>query len=440
MTFPRILIVNVEPLHGSSATGLTALSLLKDWPKDKLAQIYTHPIPPDVQFCERTVRVGCQLDRPPFVLFLPRAQARPGDAARITERASGRIRQLCSLGQGRLRQDLLDWIEAFAPDAIYTMLYDLDIMTMIVEIARSFGIPVIPHFMDDWPLTLSSRSILYRALDRWWKNRLDQVMEVAPTALTISEAMAAEFARRYGRPMRPFMFCVERDQFSSTSPPRPSSVTKFAYVGGLHLNRWRVLREIGLVMQELGEEGLQIEATVYTHPRTPLAYRRNLTLPPVMKVAGSLDHEDVAAAQRNADWLIHVESFEEWDRRFTKLSISSKLPEYLAAARPVFAYGPGEVASMQYLIDLDCAVTVTEQNRDILKSALRRAATTPELGRQLGNAALSAARTRHDGPNERARFQQVIACAVTDWKKGQRVARTEVTHSVPDDVTSPLSN
>lgn len=444
---PRLLIVNVEPLHEDSATGLTALSLLREWPKCQLAQLYTHPVAPDLEFCDRSMRVGCSMRgflphsrrsndnvmaetyrARRLLQFAQRAHARPGDASRLSERVGNRMRQLYCLGRVGIDENLIEWIEAFAPDVIYTMLYDLDIMTLVLGIAERFGIPVMPHFMDDWPLTLRQRSVLYRLLDRWWRRRLQSVMSHTPIALTISQAMAAEFTKRYGRPMVPFMYCIEREELHCKPRRSPASeVTRFTYVGGLHLNRWRVLREIGLAMQGLANEGVRLEALIYAHPRRLEFYKKHLTVPPVMRVVGYLPHREVTRAQEDTDWLLHVESFEDWDRSFTRLSLSSKLPEYLAAGRPIFAYGPSEAASMRYISELGCGLVVGEQDRERLRSALRKAAMSRQLQETLGEISLDAARTRHDGPSERRRFQRLVENIVGDWRIKQTARRLEQT-------------
>ena len=58
--------------------------------------------------------------------------------------------------------------------------------------------------------------------------------------------------------------------------------------------------------------------------------------------------------------LVHVESFDNKSRQLTKLSISTKIPEYLATGKPIIAIGPREVASLEYL--KDCSLWITNKN------------------------------------------------------------------------------
>jgi hypothetical protein len=111
---------------------------------------------------------------------------------------------------------------------------------------------------------------------------------------------------------------------------------------------------------------------------------------------------------RRADVLVHVESFGAAERRYTRLSVSTKIPQYLWAARPILAYGPGEVASCQYVQSSASGVMVERLD---LKPALQRLATDAGLRARLGRQAWLTARNRHDAKIIRERFRLVLAKA-----------------------------
>jgi hypothetical protein len=72
---------------------------------------------------------------------------------------------------------------------------------------------------------------------------------------------------------------------------------------------------------------------------------------------GSLSKDELNEVIREADVLVHVESFDRNSIESTRLSVSTKIPEYLAMGRPVLAVGPPDVASMEFLRDAACCVT-----------------------------------------------------------------------------------
>ena len=60
--------------------------------------------------------------------------------------------------------------------------------------------------------------------------------------------------------------------------------------------------------------------------------------------------------QIKADSLLHVEAFDEKSKKSTRLSVSTKIFEYLYAGKIILGYGPSDVASMEYLRDIGCSV------------------------------------------------------------------------------------
>ena len=73
-------------------------------------------------------------------------------------------------------------------------------------------------------------------------------------------------------------------------------------------------------------------------------------------VMGSVPASEVEKIQKDADMLVHVESFHDENRYFIKHSFSTKLVDYFKMARPILAIGPSDVASISHLIKNDCAI------------------------------------------------------------------------------------
>ena len=436
--FPRILIINCEPLNSKTATGLTMMSLFREWPQENLAQLYTHPVIPDPAFCVRTRRISIRplnisqsikawfsdqpagqpnkWPQPPAIFKVSECPGiQPGFKYRLQDKIKARLKQVAFLRTYQVSDELLSWIRGFQPDIIYSMLYDIDIMSMVINLSQRFRLPVLPHFMDDWPATLKQRNVFYRLLEPALSNKLKEVLKRSPLGLVIGDDMAAAFEKRYQRVMIPFMHCIEPEIFQQKNHSFGDSKTvRFIYIGGLHLNRWESLLEIGKAMSELAIEGLQLECLIYTHPHDVNKYKKLLTIPPVMKIKGSLEHDEVYRAQLSADCLIHVESFNAWDISFAQLSVSSKLPEYLAAGRPILAYGPQEVASIRYIDKIGCGLIVGQKDPKQLKNIIRAAVIAPERRNQLGDLALAAAKSRHEATKQREELRKTIlqACQI----------------------------
>ena len=71
---------------------------------------------------------------------------------------------------------------------------------------------------------------------------------------------------------------------------------------------------------------------------------------------GFADFSTVQEVIRNSLAVIHVEAFDDKCRQRTRLSLSTKIAESLASGTVLIAYGPLELASMQYLIKYNAAI------------------------------------------------------------------------------------
>jgi glycosyltransferase involved in cell wall biosynthesis len=309
----------------------------------------------------------------------------------------------------QLSEGFWSWLGDFRPGVVYSCFGSIRIMRLSFQIAAQFDLPIVPHFMDDWPTTIYDNAALSFLLRPKLKSWLKRCLERSRVRLAIGETMAEEFGRRYGAPFRPFMNCVEDEWLDRPLvEPVPRSVVRFAYVGGLHLNRWKSLYDIGLALKHLRAKGVLGELVIYGKGAGDRHMERLSELGPVVRMAGAVSVEEVPAIQEDADCLIHVESFEPADRRYTRLSVSTKIPGYLASGRPILAYGPGETASVRYVEETGCGRVVGQRNDSLLAEALTAVIGSRSLRLEFGRRAKVLAGTAHRASQIREEFRSIL--------------------------------
>jgi glycosyltransferase involved in cell wall biosynthesis len=119
-------------------------------------------------------------------------------------------------------------------------------------------------------------------------------------------------------------------------------------------------------------------------------------MPPFVNIRGSLEPNDVFGKLIESDILLHIESFTDVQRQYTRLSISSKIPQYLAAGRPILMYGPAEIAVTKYVQDSAAGVVVYRNDLKELASAITGLAKSSDLRERLGRAGWTLARQSHN--------------------------------------------
>jgi hypothetical protein len=422
--FPRVLVVNGESIAAASATGFTLRNLFAEWPSDELAQIYTSSGPHERKSdYEYHLRPG---DRRGLKWLGTRSgssqvlmtggnyarKSRSRDVSRFIGNAiRPTLRKWLDLVPYKLPDHVEKAIVQFRPEIVYTLLGGIQISALALRCAELCNARIVPHFMDDWmstayagrPDLVIQRLLLLRTARR--------VIRAAPVGMTISDLMAAEYTSTYGVPFYSFMNCVSVPvEMRPEAAFDPAVGPRLVYVGGLHLDRWRSLKEIGEALERLNSEGIPGKLFVYA-PAEHLSEFSGRLAGPSMNIAGSLAQGQVANALTGGHILVHVESFEKTSRQYTRLSMSTKIPQYLTAGRPLLCYGPGEVASCRFVEKNKCGLVVGVQDQSELVAALRRILQDADLRTRLGAKAWATAKLIFDAPEVRERFRSVIAKA-----------------------------
>jgi len=431
-------VINGEPFTQRSATGLTMCSLFRGWPKERLACLHISQLEPDWSFCSRYWKLSFTdlrcirflWGKPSPKLMEVMASPKMGGASQRVDENNGsaihryvkRLRRrlagqaVTCLDVYRIPARILKEIDDFRPQVVYSMLGSNTLLRLATDMADLYSIPIVPHFMDDWPTTHYCFSVFRLPLRRAMRRGLIAVIERSPKRMVICNAMAEEYARRYGGEFMPFMNAVEPEILEQPVVlPRERRKVRLIYAGGLHLNRWRSLQDIGMALKELQQEGLEVEALVYSQPRFAEEARK-LDIPPVMRPAGSLTPSEICDVLRDADILLHVESFDRHSQTYTRYSISAKIPECMAASRPLLAYGPDEVAAVRYVRDTGAGLVVGRRDHADLVSSLRELVTSEQLRERLGKQGHLVAAQRHNAALQREQFRSILEAVVAGAK------------------------
>ncbi|RGC67415.1 hypothetical protein C5N14_18855 [Micromonospora sp. MW-13] len=432
---PRVLVVGAAVFGRASGTGITLSNLFAGWPGQRLAQLYAEDRDPATDVCQRFLRLDPRCAPVEYHLFRWRARTIRGTSSGVPDRsgvggagAGGAGVELGSL-RARMRAELrafVDlsplrvpagarrWMREQRPQVVYATLGSIRQMRLAVLAARECGVPLVPHFMDDWPSTLYTDRQTLGVARRALLAEVREVIRHSSYGLGISEPMAREYQRRYGLPFAAFGNCVDPADFAGRpGPARPATdgaVLDLVYVGGLHLDRWRSLRQVGEALGRLAADGLRARLTVHAPPQDLDRYGERLGLPGV-RLGRSLASDEVAGVLRRADVLVHVESFAEEHCHFTRYSLSTKIPQYLAAGRPVLGFGPAELASMAHLDAAGAGAVVGVDDPARLAREVARLCADPALRERLGRQGLDFAVRHHRADQVAARFAETLARA-----------------------------
>ena len=109
---------------------------------------------------------------------------------------------------------------------------------------------------------------------------------------------------------------------------------------------------------------------------------------------GKISNNEVKEKQATADVLVHVEDFSYRNRMKVRLSFSTKIVDYLAKGKAIFAVGPKDVASIEYLLDKDVAIVATKKAE--VEKELKKIVSDPMILLKYGEKAYRVCKKKHD--------------------------------------------
>ncbi len=426
-----MLVVNGEAFNLQSASGFTMRNLFRGWPKERIAQIYTAAMEPDTGVCSTFWRLRLEDLCMPHRLWGPIASwlgvtlespctARDGNPSgvkvtdtRFIRNAKMRLRSegaaCLDLIPYRLNPNLLTELDGFRPEIVYSFLGSTRIMGLAEMVAKRYRIPIVPHFMDDWPETQYRSRLLAPLLRIVLKQKLWSILKQSSVRLVISNAMAEEYERRYDMDFMPLMNCVDGISVREQKPKQSKGGSvRVVVLGNLERGRLALLEDLAVVIANLRDSLPNLELRLYTKPEYQRMAQNCDVLPTVATFHNSPTDAELTQTLSEADILVHLESFDAVEARYFRYSMSAKVPLYLAVGKAILVYGPNNNAVARYAQSANWGCVVGRRERQLLSDTLVRLVISPDLRYTLGQSALEAAHKNHDASQQRVRFHHVL--------------------------------
>jgi hypothetical protein len=237
-----------------------------------------------------------------------------------------------------------EWIDQFNPDIVFfqgfSMAYGYD---FALSVCKRKNIPLILELTDDYTYRLYPLSILEKVNQRRYMKVFTEAVRFASKTIVISELMKEEYQSRFGGDMDVMMNTINTVNLVSNCERTPND---YVYAGNLLLNRWKVLRNLGKALLSTNQHAT---LNIYTPDVPSKRILKSLAKVSSIHYGGRLTKEELESRLKKCEYVVHVEAFDKKNRKITRLSMSTKIPEYVASGAKVLAIGPSDVASMRCL-------------------------------------------------------------------------------------------
>lgn len=370
--FPRILVFDRTALGDGSATGEIKANLFAGWPAERYLQVY-----------------------------------------HISNRKLGVTGVRKSSGEVSL-EDIQSMVDDFAPDLIlYRPVPDTpELHKIAMSTIRLMNIPLVTWIMDDWPASLEiynpEESKLLDPELRW-------LLQCSTMRLSICDAMSVAMENRYGVAFNAVANGVDPARWSP-SAIRKSSPVRLRYAGSLAENMTLgTLLLIAGSVEKLAQSGVDIIFEIKSHPWWHgLAAKHFERFSHTSIITAVLPPDEYVEWLSTADALVIAYNFDPASRTYVKYSMANKLPECLASGVPLLAVGPKDIATMEYLDEIDCGIRIREKDSELIQAAIKRLVDSPTYRFDLAKQGQEMAFKRHNIHEIRARFTKLICDAAPE--------------------------
>ena len=253
--------------------------------------------------------------------------------------------------------ELETFIREFNPDIIFAPCYGiLHMLNMDEYVKKLTGCPMISYISDD---SFSLKRLSFSPV--FWidriivRKKIRALFKLYDLVYTMTDDQKVEYESALGTPMKILCKCGEFSFPAKSDVHRP---IRFIYAGGLYLNRWKILSEIGKTLDSINNGKNQARLDIYStskltdKQRMILGESKSITLNPPVNA------NKLSELYSECDVALHVESFDLKNSLATRLSFSTKIIDCLNSGCATVAIGPRGQAGINYLERTDAAICI----------------------------------------------------------------------------------
>lgn len=432
-SLPKVLIFG-QPFNSRHGGGITLSNLFRGWDREKIAVAATGHVMNNVttDVCDKYYQLGAGEFKWQFPFNLMQRKFQSGVLSFEDGFQSSPARKKSEFrytlvnkffyptlewlgifhGSARINfsDNLKKWLTDFGPELVYLQVSTRDTMLFAMELLDYLKVPSVIHIMDDWPSTISNKGILRK----YWHNRIDRefkdLLDRTNLFLSISDAMSAEYKKRYDKDFIAFHNPIDIQfwtQKSKTSNKLTADYVKILFSGRIGIGVGESLIDLGKVVESLNNEGAKIKL----HIQSPsndykiLDKLRNLRSVIINPIA---EYKELPAIFSNADILAITNDFDKKSIDYLRYSMPTKASEYMISGTPILVYSDSETAVSRFFKDNNCGCCVTERHPGKLKDAIKIIIEDEKYRQEISTKAFMIASELFDAETVRANFRKLL--------------------------------
>lgn len=420
LDYPRTLIIGLQ-FSEQSGGGIFLGRLFSGWPNNCLATVSSDNLLPDKQRCRLQYRIG-HLEYRLYAPFKWIVSQRTSSDHHISVssvygheviigKSSFSVRGfaqylwrafLDNLGGGEIlykvapSSKLISWVHKFKPEVLYGVCSDLNSVRFLRQIQQVFGLPLVLHFMDDWPENLYRQSFISRLVRKSYLKEFSKLVQSADVAIAISKEMADEYEKRYKRQVLTLPMPADLDVYKAVARSQwlEGRPFRLRYGGRVGWAIQESLSDIARAVHSLRKMGADVTFDLATFQKDQVPSVCNALSGVNIQIPGPL--ADLPYLQTESDVLVICYDFDARSFSQARYSMPSKLADCMASGTPILVYGPPGLPVVEYARREGWGMVVDSRDIDVLRLAISELMASSDLREKFGKKSKKCAAKMHD--------------------------------------------
>ena len=366
MNAKKVLIISHNPINTTDNMGKTIGNIFSKFKEEELCQLYFRKQNVEASNCKdffciddvsmvksifnRFYKTG-QIVQNNTIVNQPKESEE--DIFQYGRKRTGKIyilrNILWKIGKWKSK-GLKMWLAQMKPTCIFFVAGDYNFAFNIsMKISKMLNIPLYIYYTDEfYRKNIGKQDITNKIAKSSYRRIFSKAIKQSKDYFTITENMLEFYQKEFDKKGNVLMNSTNILGKEKVNLKESHSL-KIKYIGNLGCDRWKNIIEIKEVIDRVNESAnIKFEFEVYSGEKNKEILEK-VKKQLGVDYKGSISNEVVQEKIQEADILVHTENFEDINKERVKYSLSTKIPDTLASKRILLAYGPKEVASMEYI-------------------------------------------------------------------------------------------
>lgn len=380
MNQSNILVLSNNCFSKGNSNGRTMMNMLKQIPKENLAQFYISGNP-DMDFCNNYFQVSDQDAKNAFLLRKKvKKEDKPKDENKNKDKKPKEVKKNCKNLYIRnlvwrsymwWKKDFDKFLQDFNPQIVLLQAGDSPFMYAIaMKIAKKYKCKLVMFNTENYVLkkymysSIKKKNFWHSLLQSALKKQYKKIMSCVDYCIYSCEGLEAAYQEAYPHPNKSdTIYTVSELDVLPDASGDPFTIV---YCGNLGVGRDATLNRLAQIIYEVDPtvkleiygKFLSEEAEKVVCANENVVYK------------GFIDYEEIPAVMSRASMLLHCEHTGRLEN--LRYAFSTKIADSLASGRPFLVCATREYPFVQYLEENQCAhiASTATELKEVLKKCI----------------------------------------------------------------------